>query len=650
VNSKEPEAMTGLTSLAVQPFLRGGAQALWTDGNLQASRGWFDAAYRMADAENDHVARALATIGLSGLWVHEHRNVAEATLMQTRLNRALEYIDPGSPLGIRIRTRISAEADYRSGTHSAVLGMLEVARDSADPAARAEALSLAHHCLLGPDHGDARLTLTFELIAAGLETGRRSDVLMGLLWRTVDLLLRADPHAGRSLADLRLALSQDANLAVGYVVKAIEVMLHIRAGRFEEAEALAIECAEQGRVAGDVDATGWYGAHLVCIRWFQGRISELLPMIQELVDSPTLSAADNSYLAGLAVAAASTGDLREAAGAIARITADNFGRLAQSSSWLVTMHGLVEASYLCNDAAAAAAAYENLKCHAGLPVIASLGVACFGSVEYTLGVAMLTCDDRDRAVTHFRAAVRENIRLGHWPAVVWSRFRLATTLALIGDGHDAEADRELMLAQNEAAALGIDLPGMKQPTESVAVETDQQVVTIQRKGKNWEVALGGRKAQVKHGLGMTYLASLVGNPGYEIPALDLLVGPALGTHTALDRGSRSNHLILDDAAKRSYKERLAQLDREIEEFESFNDEGRAAQLRAEKEWLIAELSAAAGLAGRARSFATSDERARISVSKAIWRALDNITDADPVLGDVLRRSVQTGQRCSYRPA
>ena len=78
-------------------------------------------------------------------------------------------------------------------------------------------------------------------------------------------------------------------------------------------------------------------------------------------------------------------------------------------------------------------------------------------------------------------------------------------------------------------------------------------------------------------------------------------------------------------------------------------EVRAAQLRADADWLADELRGSTGLGGRVRQFADNPERARIAVGKAIRRALDRVAAADPVLGDHLRRSVQTGMRCCYLP-
>ncbi|MEW9528586.1 hypothetical protein [Microbispora sp. NPDC049125] len=633
----------------VEEWLRAGEHALFVEGDLAAGRHWFDAAYREAERRGDGETMARAALGLGGLWVHEHRTAADAAKVRTRQRRAVQLVDPRSSVALRLRIRMAAEDDYRTGGHGAILAAVAEARDSGDPVALAEALSLAHHCVLGPEHGPLRRELAQELIGESSRTGRRSDLLMGLLWRTVDLFADDDPHAERSLAELSGLLVHDDHLAAGFVVSAIEVMLGIRAGLFDRAEAAASVCAERGAAAGDVDTTGWYGGQLATIRWYQGRVAELLPLLSELVNSPTLSSIDNSYFSGLAVAAATAGDRRQAAGALARLRGRSLADLPRSSSWLITMYGVVEAAYMLEDAEIAAEAHALLAPFARLPVIVSLGVACFGSVHHSLGMASLTVGDLDGAVEHLRAAVRHNLSLGHWPAVVLSRHRLGEALALRHGPQDAAARREAALAAQEADRLGMALPAARRPPQSLPEgPRHSPVVTVQRRGRRWEIELDGRTALVDHSVGMGHLAVLLANPGQEIPAADLAAGPGLpATTPALAASPQS---MLDGLAKRDYKRRLADLRHEIEQLEWMDEQERAAVLRAEFDWLVDELTVATGTSGRQRELAGPDERARIAVGKAIRRALARVAQADAVIGEELRATVQTGLRCSYRPA
>ena len=311
-----------------------GIRAREVDGDLRASRQSFERAYQLAERAGDVQAMALAALGLAGLWVSERRTVTGAVLLESRLEHVLSLLDPDSSLALRIRTRLAGEADYVRGGHEAILAELDAARAAADPELLAEALSLAHHCLLGPEHVQLRRELAVELIKVSFRTGRRSDLLMGLLWQTVDAYSAGDPHAGRHLGELRDQLEQQNHLAVAFVVSAIDVMLAIRAGRLDDAESLARACAASGAAAGDIDHEWWSGAQLVTIRWYQGRLAELLPVLHDQEHSPDLSAVDNSAVAALAVAAALGGDLRTAASSLGALCGGDLVGLPRSSSWL----------------------------------------------------------------------------------------------------------------------------------------------------------------------------------------------------------------------------------------------------------------------------------------------------------------------------
>ncbi len=647
------EGALGLVENA-SSLLTSGDRALLDDGNLHASRQLFDSAFVTAEFDGDAEAMARAALGLGGLWVHEHRSVSAAALVQARQRQALALVPSKSTLALRLRIRLAAEADYRAGGHGDIFALLDEARRCGDPAVWAEALSLAHHCVLGPGHGELRRRLAEELLDVATTSGRRIDRLMGLLWRTVDLYLDDDPHAGRCFGELRTALSGDSNLAVGFVARAIEVMLTIRAGRFDDAEVLARDTAERGAEAGDIDAAGWHGAQMIATRWYQGRIAELVPMLHELVHSPTLSAVDNSYFAALAVASASAGDRRQAAAALARLRGRDLAELPQSSSWLVLMNGVVETANLLDDRDTAARAYALMAPFGQLPMVASLGVACFGSTQHALGVAALTTGDLDRAVQHLHTAIHRNLAIGHWPAATLSRWRLGRALALRDGSDNVAARRELLTATQEAAGLGMRLPDDPR-IERIAIADDvpptgfgeeQRRVQCRRRGQQWRLELGRRSVHVAHSVGMVHLATLLANPGYEILAVDLVANA--GVATPANAGSTQS--VLDDVAKREYRQRLAELQAEIDEFESLNEPEGAAQLRAERDWLVAELAAATGVGGRSRQFPGSEERARIAVGKAIRRALARINEADPVIGEELRATIQTGLRCCYRPS
>ena len=604
----------------VESLLLAGTRALEVDGDLQASRRWFDAAYDAAEAICDGNGMARAAIGMCGQWVQEHRTMAAAALVQARLRHALDLVEPRSRLALRLRARLAGEEDFLAGRSARILAVADEARRSGDSLALAEAVGLAHHCVLGPDHGELRRRLSTELIAEAMRTGRRHDLLLGMLRHTVDLFLAGDPQAHRGLAELRTLLSEQNHRTVRYVLCAYGCMTDIRAGRLAKAEDHAAACRELGHDAGDPNAIGWFNAQLGAIRWYQGRTGELVTPLRDAICTPTLAAVDDAHTAGLAVAAASTGDKRQAASAIARLRSRDLARLPRSSTWLITMYAVVEAASLLADKDTAAAAHALLEPYGQLPMMASLGVACFGSVRHALGVAALTTGDHDAAVTHLLAAVRANVALEHWPATVMSRMRLAQALEARSRRDDvAEAARERTVATREAAELDMPLPQY----EDTSRNTQARRVTCARQGRRWLFRLGAWSVEVPHSVGMIHLATLLANPGSEVPAVELAGRPFLA------------EAVADD-----YRVRLAALQREID-----GEGEHAERAQAELDRLLAELTAAVG----DRESHGSEERARISVGKAIRRAIARIEAVDPVIGRALSTSVHTGLRCYYRP-
>ena len=133
---------------------------------------------------------------------------------------------------------------------------------------------------------------------------------------------------------------------------------------------------------------------------------------------------------------------------------------------------------------------------------------------------------------------------------------------------------------------------------------------------------------------MADLAVLLGSPGRETHALDLAGAPAAPAEGDLGP-------VLDDTARAAYRRRITELDEAIAD----GDEAAAE----ERDALLAELSSAFGLGGRARRTGAAAERARSTVTRRIREAIAAVEQAHPELGRHLRASVRTGAFCSYEP-
>lgn len=689
------------------------ARAALQRGRLGEARERFERAAAVADQEGDPAVRAEAALGLGGQWVNEHRTPLErARILGRQRSARLLLLDdePGADeaggpgdgraasLRVRLDVRLAAEAVYDGDPVAPVLAALERARALGDAGALGEALSLTHHVLLAPEHAHRRLDLADELIrvAAG---GDPALGLLGLGWRTVDLFLLGADRAGRSLEVLRERATALDHGSLRHLVDVLDVMLLIRAGRLDDAEAAAHRAHHRGRDVGEVDAASYLCIHLLVIRWLQDRHGELADAAEAMVGSAAVATGEFAFRASAAVAAARAGRLDRARSELDALLAGGVGALPPSSSWLTGLTSIVDLAVSLDDPAVARQAYDLIAPYADRPVLPSLAVACLGSAERWLGLAARTWGDGDLAGRHLERAVQANLALDHRPMVAMTRAELAGVLADRGRPGDTAAAAELLdLAVTAAEAMGMtrraaawrDLrnglpsapppappsppsrngnghaggnghgPG-RTPARSAAAPVQPNGAhrgdngpappgprqgTVRRRGRGWLIVLDHRRVRLPDLVGVGYLVELLRNPGRRIPALALIAGPA-AVPEVLHHGD--HHDLLDDQARAAYADRLVELTGELDEAEAYADLGRADRLRVEIDALVEQLEAATGLAGRSRSFAHSPERARTAVRKAITRALDRIDGTDPVVGTALRTVIATGTTCSYEP-
>lgn len=643
------DAGLGHPSARIQVAL---AEAVLRGGHLASARPLFEAAALAADAEDDATSRARAALGLGGVWLNEHRSPIDRQRVLALQRRSRDALgDADAALRDRLSVRLAAEQAYADGTLAPVEEAIDVAR-ARGPVALAEALSLYHHVLLGPAHARTREPVAQELLDTAAVAGDQLLALMGLCWLTTDRFLGGDPLAERSLRELEERAGALPCHALSYLARAMGVMVLMRRGDLAEAEAEATSCFEYGAEIGDADAVAYYGAHLFVIRWWQGRGDEVLGAAADTAASPTLSPVNHGFTAAYAALAAEAGDRPAARAALDRLHAAGFTAIPQNSAWSITMSTAMEAAATLGDQETAAEIREAFAPFADLPVMGSLAVVCLGSFRRGLGLAARTLGDLDDAVAQLRASTSHCGRLGNRPMTAMDAAELAATLvARGGPGDHEEAVAALEVAIEIGSSCGMEprvstwrarLAELQAPAPppAPAPHAGATVGTIGRRGGTWVLAWGPHQVEVPDLLGLGHLAQLLVNPGREIAATTLVGG---------DGGWEGEQPLLDERAIVEYRQQIRDLQEELAEAEDHADLERAARLQEELDALVAALSGSTGLRGRSRSFATSAERARTAVRKAVRRALDVIDAADPVLGDLLRRSVQTGRTCCYRP-
>jgi hypothetical protein len=177
------------------------------------------------------------------------------------------------------------------------------------------------------------------------------------------------------------------------------------------------------------------------------------------------------------------------------------------------------------------------------------------------------------------------------------------------------------------------------------------LLLFRREGEYWTVADQKIVVRMRDAKGLRYIAALLRHPGRELYAGDLIAasGDASGFGEPPRDSLGDAGPLLDDKSTDAYRARLAELRDQLEEAEANNDTGRAAQARAEIDFLARELSSAIGLGGRRRRAGAAPERARLVVTKTIRASLKKIERDHPRLGRLLARTIRTGTFCSYRP-
>jgi hypothetical protein len=369
---------------------------------------------------------------------------------------------------------------------------------------------------------------------------------------------------------------------------------------------------------------------LFAMREVQGRLDELEGAVRQFADAQPAMPVWRCALSCVYLQTGREDDLRRE---YEHFAVDGFTALPRDNLWMPALAFLAQVCQHFGDAERAPRLRELLEPYAGRNVITP-DVAYFGPVDRFLALLAATEGEREQAAAWFASARALAEQVGATP-----------TLARI------EAEEEAALGDRPRPAPAT--AGDAGPAAALAGPR-----SLRRHGDVWEFASGATSFHLKDAKGVQHLALLLANPGQEFHALDLAGGataaPAAGglpdqEMTIRARGQDDAGPLLDAEAKAQYRERVSELQEELEEAEAFNDPERASRAREELEFIGAELSAAVGLGGRDRKTGGSAERARVNVTRALKGTVDRIADYDAALGHHLRTCVRTGTFCVYDP-
>jgi hypothetical protein len=354
----------------------------------------------------------------------------------------------------------------------------------------------------------------------------------------------------------------------------------------------------------------------------------------------------------LAYVCALEGDGSTAHDLIEQLVEEGLDSIAEFSTGLATLSILCDAAAELGDADLGRRLVPLVEPYAELPVMPSLSVICLGPVRRSLAMARMAQGDLSGAIDDLRLALLAARRLGNRPLEAMICAQSAAAMQRRGDSIDEQEATDLW-ARGIAMADAMGMATRAKAWRAAQVHTlgvwpDLQPLegTLEIDGTSCRFELAGHCATLSRTTGIDLLALLVERPDVDVPAVELA---AVGLADDVASSEVVEAPALDATALRAYRQRLSELDVEIERADRRGDAVRSQRATAERTAITDQLRKDSGLGGRPRRLADDVERCRDRVTKAIRRALRRVTAVDGSIGQTLDSRVRTGHRCRYEP-
>ncbi len=605
----------------------------------------FDEAVRTAREQDDPEMLARVALGVhsaEGYCTGIPRDQAAANrLLLQEAHRALTR-------GSHPESEKGAEAEPSADQMAAELSIsLSVsARRGQDDEELGFGLWARHNAIWGLGTAAERVALTEELITLAERAGNPAGRHMAVAMRWVALLELGDPRFLETYRGYVTAAEQSDLPTISQTLAMDESLIEALRGDFEAAER---HLEHVMRLSRDTEHEHWIEMldhHRWTMRMLQGRYEEAAEAASRV------TVAGHGFAAVLlALTDLRRGDPEPARRLLAEGPTDQQESRNFYPLWLRLT---AETAAATRDPELAAEVRRALSPYRGQWLVSVYGWDMSGPVDYWLALVDAAEGRRPEAAEGFRAARRSADLMQARPWSVLARHGLARTLREEGD---PAAEKLALETAEEAARLGMRLPG-EDPREAPRQEPPEAPRAAHRPppgsgaelrydGRVWTLTYAARTVHLPDAKGLRDLHTLLGAPGTEIAAVRLL-SPE-GGEEVVAAHRLGGDPVLDDEAKSRYRRRLELLDEEIDHATAAGDDTRAAAYDDERAALLAELRAAAGLAGRTRRLGDEAERARKAVGARIRDALRKIAKDHPDLADHLRQTVSTGTTCAYHP-
>ncbi|HEX3310370.1 MAG TPA: hypothetical protein VHS32_29300, partial [Streptosporangiaceae bacterium] len=489
----------------------------------------------------DAIGVARAALGIQTLGYRSGAQNAELLDLLREASRRLEAA--GGPAALQSRVLAALARTLRHGTDqlpgaeviSAADEAVRLAEAAQDASALATAKLAAHDAMWVPGTAARRLPVIAEILDAAQASGDDDLAAEAHLLRAAALLELGDPAGRDGLLSYVTLAGQLGHARGRWGALTRQATFAQLAGRPDEAARLGEQALELGLAIGEPDAVGCFYTLRAALTVFgvSGPPMELDAADPLWPMLPVFKAWPFAACGEAAAAAAVLGDFS----------------VLDITMW-TGLEALAAAAVVFAAAGSDAQrtwVYERLRPYAGSHVVVGGCASYHAAVDHHLGALAASLGDTTAAGAHFRAALAMHERLG---AAGWARL-------------------------SEQALAGLEAPTASQAPNELRLVNGVRLLCFE-----------GKQVQLPDSKGLADIATLIGARGADVHVLTLV-----GHHLA----RMGADPVLDQRAKKSYQERLACLAEDIEDAEAAGRAGRAEVLRNERDALIRELAAAAGL-------------------------------------------------------
>jgi hypothetical protein len=155
----------------------------------------------------------------------------------------------------------------------------------------------------------------------------------------------------------------------------------------------------------------------------------------------------------------------------------------------------------------------------------------------------------------------------------------------------------------------------------------------------WQISYEGKQVLLSEVKGLHDLLKLLGHPEKQFHVTELMGGGV----------TMNGEMVFDEKAKRSYRQKMLELQEEIKSCEDNNDHQRTASLHKEYDDIVDHLMTSIGLRGKIRRTHDVLDKTRSAVTWRIRNSIQKIEKVHPILAKHLSASIKTGLFCAYNP-